>query len=340
MQDALMSIDEYFAITSSKTEFINLLSKSGSVDRLCEIFKSSPECDPCGLGNDQPSLLRILAKACKSSEEAVSTNAFTVLFLLSNQALKENLAMLLPEDIKDIIFSPDKAGSDADATRLPDEAVEEPKKRRASTITPSTAIEERCAEITLFQRASRLSDANLRTKVSEQLIRRSGELLPEIRMNILEGLVLVNLMDKEYLPIAKKAAEKIVNICMEKSEGQPEGERSRRISDALRFFESLPYCTYLFCKQINELDAAQVSEMPLAPQAFSCLPEDGHSERRHTPLWNTSRSRRESAKPGDSLHGKKERPDWWKKPISSRPQPELGVCLNRLSTARLRKTGK
>ncbi len=241
------------------TTFIDLLFKEGSVGKLCEIFNSFPERDPDGWGEGQPDLLRILGKACGSKDPLVCTNAAHVLLRVSSQLPAEEFAPLLED-----ILSLGNLGYSLEAMGLREEA-----RRRLeecyAIIARNNAIMERRDEITLLQRASRLPNAELRAQASERLIERSRELLPLIRMDILKGLVLANLVDnKGYLPIAKQAADEIVSFCMEKKDGQLEGERIKRISQAHRFFTKLPYCTLMFGTHINELDAAKVSQVPLA----------------------------------------------------------------------------
>lgn len=243
-----MSMGWYWINDNPVYNFINLLSEKGSVDKLCEIFKSLPESDSYGMGNDQPGLLRILANACGSSDALVCTNAVSVLLRVSNQLPAEGLALLLED-----IVSFERMGSGPDVERLREEAGEKLKECRA-IIARHNAIKERCDEITLLQRASRLSNATLRSEASAMLIVRSRELLPEIRMDILEGLVMMNMLDKDYFPIAKEAADEIVRFCKEKKRGQHKGERRTRTSFALRFFASLIHQHALFLRQIEKLE--------------------------------------------------------------------------------------
>lgn len=264
----------------------------GNAESLSRIVESASE-------EHQPLLMDALAVMCKSLDEHVSIEAASALLRLS-------------EDIDDVeirgaalrhIVSLNNLGSGEKARQVKREASEN-LKACERILALNREIEDRCAAICALQKKSRLSNRKVRLESSIRLIERSRESLPEVRMVILSRLVLDNMMPRNYRAIARRAAKEIVNFCLEKKEGQPEGERLRRIEGALCFFRELPYSTYMFSRQINELDAAKLSGK------LSTVPPLTINMISSTPLWSPPRSRNVSSCPCGNLGCRGERPMW------------------------------
>ncbi|MBN2121987.1 hypothetical protein JW721_02935 [Candidatus Micrarchaeota archaeon] len=237
------------------SDFYSMLGTPQSAKDIYELYASRPYLY-------RKCMVDTLSRKCQDANKAVRTNASSALI-----RIMEKHPFGLTTDMLNAVLDSVNAWWHKEARAVRSKAKQmlltSPQTSQARAGAPRE-IEKRREKLARLERASRAQNPKSRSRASAKLIKCSRGQLPEVRMCLLKGLILRNALEKECLHIARQAAEELVNFCLEKKDNQPEGERSRRILEALRFFESLPYSLHLFGTYINELEAKRVSQVPLA----------------------------------------------------------------------------